>query len=92
MADVIVQSQEELLHFAGGLTNLSQGLVASFEQANAEMNRVNEGWNDDQNLRFMNEFRQATAAIHNIAEMMEAYSAYIRRYVAALDAAKNIRI
>ena len=67
-------------------------MVASFEQANAEMNRVNEGWHDDQNLRFMNEFRHATAAIHNISDMMQAYSAYIRRYAAALEAAKNIRI
>ena len=50
MSDVIVHSQEELLHFAQGLSNLSERLVASFD------------------------------------------SAYIRRYAAALEAAKNIRI
>ena len=71
MSDVIVHSQEELLHFAQGLSNLSERLVASFAQANVEMNRVNEGWHDDQNLRFMNEFRHATAAIYGAQN--EAY-------------------
>ena len=91
MSDINVQSQEELLHFASRLTNLSQGLITSFSQANAEMDRVNEGWHDEQNARFMNQFRQATAAIHNIAGMMDEYSAYIRRYAAAIEAARNVR-
>lgn len=91
MSDINVQSHEELLHFANGLSNLSQGLIFSFAQANTEMDRVNEGWNDEQNTRFMHQFRQATTAIHNIAGMMEEYSAFIRRYAAAIEAAKNVR-
>ena len=44
--DVNVRNEEDLLHFATGLSNLSQALVSSFSKANNEMNRVNEGWND----------------------------------------------
>ena len=41
--DVNVRNEEDLLHFATGLSNLSQALVSSFSKANNEMNRVNEG-------------------------------------------------
>ena len=81
--DVNVRNEEDLLHFATGLSNLSQALVSSFSKANNEMNRVNEGWNDQQN--------QATAAIDKIARMMEDYSGYIRRYAQAVQQAKNVR-
>lgn len=89
--DVNVRNEEDLLNFATGLSNLSQSLVASFSQANNEMNRVNEGWNDQQNLRFMEMFREATAAIEKIAQMMDDYSGYIRRYAQAIEQAKNVR-
>lgn len=89
--DVNVRSEEDLLNFATGLSNLSQALVSSFSQANNEMNRVNEGWNDQQNLIFMDKFREATADIDRIAQMMEEYSGYIRRYAQAVQQAKNVR-
>ena len=89
--DVNVRNEEDLLHFATGLSNLSQALVSSFSKANNEMNRVNEGWNDQQNQMFMAQFREATAAIDKIARMMEDYSGYIRRYAQAVQQAKNVR-
>ena len=89
--DVNVRNEEYLLHFATGLSNLRQALVSSFAQANSEMNRVNEGWNDQQNQKFMAEFREATAAIEKIARMMDDYSGYIRRYAEAVRAAKGVR-
>lgn len=89
--DVNVRNEEDLLHFATGLSNLSQALVSSFSKANNEMNRVNEGSNDQQNQRFMAQFREATAAIDKIARMMEDYSGYIRRYAQAVQQAKNVR-
>ena len=89
--DVNVRNEEDLLHFATGLSNLSQALVSSFSKANNEMNRVNEGWNDQQNQRFMAQFREATAANDKIARMMEDYSGYIRRYAQAVQQAKNVR-
>ena len=79
------------MRFATGLSNLSQALVSSFAQANNEMNQVNEGWNDQQNQRFMERFREATTAIEKIAHMMDEYSGYIRRYAQAVQQAKNVR-
>lgn len=89
--DVNVRNEEDLLNFATGLSNLSQSLISSFSQANNEMNRVNEGWNDQQNQRFMEMFREATVAIEKIAQMMDDYSGYIRRYAQAIEQAKNVR-
>lgn len=89
--DVNVRSEEDLFNFATGLSNLSQALISSFSQAKNEMDRVNEGWNDQQNLIFMEKFREATDDINKIAEMMEEYSRYIRRYAEAIQQAKNVR-
>lgn len=89
--DVHVRSEEELMEFAQYLFNLAEAMVEHFSEANNKMNSINEGWNDDQNLRFMEQFREATEAIHNISEMMNEYSGFIRRYAGHIAAIKNVR-
>ena len=78
--DVQVRSSEELFQFAQGLSALSADLVNSFNAANRQMDHALEGWNDQQSQYFQYQFREATNAIKQIAEMMENFSAYVNKY------------
>lgn len=89
--EVNVRNEEELIAFAQALNGLSDAMVQNFNKAKAEMYRVNEGWNDEQNQQFMQQFEQSVQVINQIGQMMNDYSAYMRRYAAAIQQVKNIR-
>lgn len=79
MTDAGVKSIDELRAFAIYLRNLNQSMIGEFDHARREMYRINEGWNDRENERFMAEFEQSVAIINRIAEQMEAYSVFIHK-------------
>ena len=54
--EVNVRNEEELIAFAQALNGLSNAMVQNFNKAKAEMYRVNEGWNDEQNQQLMQKF------------------------------------
>ena len=78
--DVGVRSAEELFQFAQRISVLSSDLVNTFNEANRQMNYAMEGWNDQQSQPFEDQFREAASAINQIAEMMDSFSSYVRRY------------
>lgn len=90
--DAGVKSIDELRAFAAYLKNLSDNMVGAFDHARHEMYRVNEGWNDTENERFMNEFEQSVALIARIAEHMESYGAFINKKCDILDQYINTRM
>ena len=57
--EVNVRNEEELIAFAQALDGLSNAMVQNFNKARAEMYRVNEGWNDEQNQQFMRNLNRA---------------------------------
>ena len=61
--EVNVRNEEELIAFAQALNGLSNAMVQNFNKAKAEMYRVNEGWNDEQNQQFMQQFEQSVQVI-----------------------------
>ena len=79
MSDTGVRSIEELRNFAAYLKNMSGSMVEAFDHARQEMYRVNEGWTDTENEKFMGEFEQSVAMINRIAEHMEHYGIFINR-------------
>ena len=78
--DVQVKSSEELFLFAQKLSALSAELINSFNAANRQMDHALVGWKDQQSQHFQYQFREATNAIYQIAEMMENFSAYVNKY------------
>ncbi|MBQ8593288.1 MAG: hypothetical protein IJ467_03220 [Bacteroidaceae bacterium] len=80
-----VRSIDELRTFSTYLRNLSANLTNEFEAAKHEMIRVNEGWNDEENLRFMQEFEQTVQVIHRISEHMNEYGVFIQKKCDILD-------
>ena len=89
--DVHVRNEEDLMEFARALDMLNESMVGSFNMAHQEMNRVLEGWNDDQARHFMDGFVQATQTIQQIGVMMTDFSGYIKRYAEGVSNLKSLR-
>lgn len=84
-ANASVKSVDELRAFATYLKNLSVNLTNEFSNAQREMFRVNEGWNDEENIRFMQEFEQTVQVINRISEHMNEYGTFIQKKCDILD-------
>lgn len=90
--DAGVKSIDELRAFAAYLKNLSGNMVGAFDHARQEMYRVNEGWTDTENGKFMTEFEQSVAMINRIAEHMEDYGMFIHKKCDILEQYINTRM
>lgn len=90
--DAGVRSIEDLRGFAAYLRNLGGNMVDEFTHARQEMYRVNEGWNDTENQRFMEEFEQSIELIVRIADHMERYSTFVDRKCDILEQYVNTRM
>ena len=84
-ANASVRSVDELRAFSSYLKNLSVNLTNEFANAQREMFRVNEGWDDEENLRFMQEFEQTVQVINRISEHMNEYGSFIQKKCDILD-------
>lgn len=90
--DVNIRNIDELRSFAGYLRNLGTGMADEFENARARMIAVNEGWNDTENARFMEEFEQSVSLIGSISEHMERYSDFLLRKCDIIEQYLNTRL
>lgn len=91
-SDAGVKSIEDLRQFSAYMKMLSSNMIDEFSHARTEMYRVNEGWNDTENLRFMEEFEQSIALIGQIAEHMDRYSCFIDKKCEILEQYINTRL
>lgn len=92
LSDVGIRNIDDVRNFAAYLRNLGAGMSDEFENARARMITVNEGWDDVENARFMEEFEQSVNLIHRISEQMERYSEFIMRKVEIIDMYKSTRL
>lgn len=92
LSDVGIRNIDDVRNFAAYLRNLGAGMSDEFENARARMIAVNEGWDDVENARFMEEFEQSVNLIHRISEQMERYSEFIMRKVEIIDMYKSTRL
>lgn len=89
---VNVRSREDLREFASYLRSLAGKLTDEFSQARQSMYKVNEGWQDNQNQRFMEEFEQSVELINQISEHMVEYSSFLHRCCDILDEYDSLRM
>ena len=92
MAEVGVKSIPELRQFGTALGSVSEQMVQIFHNAEQRMHSVCEGWNDDNNRKFMEEFAQQVKMIEGISEKMRAYSQYINRTCEILEVYKSAHL
>lgn len=90
--DVNIRDIGELRAFSAYLRNLGGVMTDEFERARANMLAVNEGWNDVENARFMEEFEQSVALISRISEHMERYSDFLNRKCDIVEQYRNTRL
>ncbi|MDE5625273.1 MAG: hypothetical protein K2I61_03010 [Muribaculaceae bacterium] len=89
--DASVRSVDELRQFGDNLTRAGENLVVLFQRLNSQMHRACEGWNDDQNRKFMAEFEQQTKEISKMSQEMGKYAQFIKRTCDLLDQYKSLR-
>ena len=78
-ANASVKSVDELRAFSAYLKSLSANLT-------------NEGWNDEENMKFMQEFEQTVQVINRISEHMNDYGTFIQKKCDILDLYMSTRI
>ena len=90
--EVGVRSIADLKKFGSDLKMLSEQLSNAFSAAERKMHAVCDGWNDQNNLKFMQDFTQSSRNIFKIAEQMAEYSKYITQSCDILEMYQHNRL
>lgn len=85
MQEVGVRSIPDLMQFGKDLKMLSEQLSTAFHYTEQKMRTVCDGWNDQVNIKFMEEFEKDTKEIDKIAEKMTQFSQFIDRSCSILE-------
>ena len=86
--EVGVRSIPELKQFGRDLGVLSEQLSAAYHAANRKMHAVCEGWNDQVNTKFMQEFQKDD----EIAAHMKEFSTFIKKSCEILETYQSTRL
>lgn len=90
--EVGVRSIPELKQFGRDLKILSEQLSATFHATQKKMQVVCEGWNDQVNQKFMDEFQRNTVEIDKISEQMIKFSQFIDKSCNILEMYQQNRL
>lgn len=77
--EVGVRSIPDLKQFGKELKMLSEQLSGAFHMTEHKMKVVCEGWNDQVNIKFMEEFEKNVKEIDKISAQMTQFSQFIDR-------------
>lgn len=89
--DASVRNVDDLRQFGRNLTQAGQNLNGLFQKLKMQMHRVCEGWTDDKNRQFMEDFEQKARDINRMSQEMEVYAQFLRKTCDLLDQYKNLR-
>jgi uncharacterized protein YukE len=92
MAHQIRANSEELFQFSRNLKSMGEALTNNYNRLRAQVNRVNESWEDEENRRFMEDFLQKADFIYKIAEEMDIYGVFIDKKATRLQDYENTRM
>ena len=84
-----IQKLKQLRHDLGVL---SEQLSSAYHAANRKMQTVCEGWNDQVNMKFMQEFQKDEKQIDEIAAHMKEFSAFINKSCEILEMYQSTRL
>lgn len=77
--EVGVRNIAELNQFGSDLKRLSEQLANTFHAAETKMHNVCDGWHDNVNIKFMNEFEKNVKEIDKIAANMQEFASFITK-------------
>ena len=89
--EVAIRNIDELRQFSGNLKNLGTQLSQIFHNAENHLRHVSEGWDDEKNAKFAEEFSEEVRNIDALSQKMIEHSAYLDRLCNIQEEYKSMR-
>ena len=77
--EVGIRNIDELRQFSGNLKNLGSQMSQIFHNAENHLRHVSEGWDDEKNAKFAEEFSEEVRNIDVLSQKMIEHAAYLNR-------------
>lgn len=89
--DVGIRNIDELRQFSGNLKNLGTQMSQIFHNAENHLRHVSEGWDDEKNAKFAEEFSVEVRNIDTLSQKMIEHAAYLNRLCDIQEQYKSMR-
>ena len=89
--EVGIRNIDELRQFSGNLKNLGSQMSQIFHNAENHLRHVREGWDDEKNAKFAEEFSEEVRNIDVLSQKMIEHAAYLNRLCDIQEQYKSMR-
>jgi len=89
--EVGIRNIDELRQFSGNLKNLGSQMSQIFHNADNHLRHVSEGWDDEKNAKFAEEFSEEVRNIDVLSQKMIEHAAYLNRLCDIQEQYKSMR-
>lgn len=89
--DVGIRNVDELRQFSGNLQNLGNQMSQIFHNAEIHLRHVSEGWHDEKNDKFAEEFSAEVRNIDLMSQKMIEHATYLNRLCDIAEQYKSMR-
>ena len=89
--EVGIRNIDELRQFSGNLKNLGSQMSQIFHNAENHLRHVSEGWDDEKNAKFAEEFSEEVRNIDVLWQKMIEHAAYLNRLCDIQEQYKSMR-
>jgi hypothetical protein len=89
--EVGIRNIDELRQFSGNLKNLGSQMSQIFHNAENHLRHVSEGWDDEKNAKFAEEFSEEVRNIDVLSQKMIEHAAYLNRLCDIQEQYKSMR-
>lgn len=89
--DVGIRNVDELRQFSGNLQNLGNQMSQIFHNAENHLRHISEGWHDEKNDKFAEEFSAEVRNIDLMSQKMIEHATYLNRLCDIAEQYKSMR-
>ena len=89
--DVGIRNVDELRQFSGNLKNLGSQMSQIFHNAENNLRHVSDGWDDEKNAKFAEDFSEEVRKIDALSQKMIEHAAYLDRICNIQDEYRSMR-
>ena len=89
--DISIRNIDELRQFSGNLKDLASQMSDIFHNAQNNLRHVSEGWHDEKNDKFAEEFNIDVKNIDALSQRMIEHAEYLNRLCSIVEEYKSIR-
>ncbi len=89
--EIGIRNIDELRQFSGNLKNLGNQMSQIFHNAENNLRHVSEGWHDEKNEKFSDEFSVEVKNIDTLSQKMIEHAEYLDRLCNIAEEYKSMR-